>query len=304
MWFFCTIWAILQRSAVIGLERISGDSHGAWSLGSFSSGDTQGSLTVSITWASAQWNSKEKSQTRRVFFFFCTRVSCLWSREFSGCCWRRIRSSNRGIMRWWLQDILGCSAVMFLCSSSFYNTEYTETQGVNWNFKNSITSELSHSCGFRSAALLMTPRRARPRSLGACMLCVFPVWDVVFLRFAAVEQINSGCGLQRCDQGDRQPTFCFTRCIFSNLTAGYSQSRRLVLGRTLLKCVALQRSVAHKDGRPNIYIYKDPGLKTKEPQVLLQGFIINSQKWNCNSITYQIFLGLILTPIVLILQRV
>lgn len=47
-----------------------------------------------------------------------------------------------------------------------------------------------------------------------CMLCVCPVWDVVFLRFAAVEQINSGCCLQRCDQGYRQPTFCFTRAHF------------------------------------------------------------------------------------------
>lgn len=103
---------------------------------------------------------------------------------------------------------------MFLCSSSFYNAEYTETQGVNWNFKNSITSELSHSCSFHSAALLTTPRRARPRSLGSCLLCVCPVWDVVFLRIAAVEQINSGCCLQRCDQGYRQPTFCFTRVHF------------------------------------------------------------------------------------------
>lgn len=213
-------------------------------------------------------------------FSSCTRVSCWWNREFSGCCWRRIRSSNRGIRRWWLQNILGCSAVMFLCSSSFYNTEYTETQGVNWNFKNSITSELSHSCSFHSAALLTTPRRARPRSLGNCMLCVCPMWDVVFLRFAAVEQINSGCCLQRCDQGYRQPTFCFTWMHFQQPLASYSRSRHLVLGTTFLKCVALQRSVAHKDGHPNVYIYKHPGLKTKEPQVLLQRFILNSQQFS------------------------
>lgn len=64
------------------------------------------------------------------------------------------------------------------------------------------------------AALLTTPWRVRSRSLDDCMLCVCPMWDVVFLRFAAVEQINSEYCLQRCDQGYRQPTFCLTQAHF------------------------------------------------------------------------------------------
>lgn len=220
--------------------------------------------------------------------FFRTRVSCLWSREFSGCCWRRIRSSNRGIMRWWLQDILGCSAVMFLGSSSFYNTEYTETQGVNWNFKNSTTSELSHSCSFHSAALLTTPRRARPRSLGNCTLCVCPVWDVVFLRFAAVEKINSGCCLQRCDQGYKQPTFCFTRAHFQQPGSRLVTKSAPITGRNFSQmCCSAAKCGTQR--------WTSKRLHLQGPQVLLQRFILNSQQWNCNSITYHVFFCLILT---------